>query len=70
MDEKQIVGETGTKIKRRLTRNVSRERSENRSSGTMYRKAKFALRAKITASQESSWRGKHQPSTQNKQTKK
>jgi hypothetical protein len=26
------------------------------------KKAKFALRAKITASQESSWRGKHQPS--------
>jgi hypothetical protein len=34
------------------------------------KKAKFALRAKITASQESSWKGKHQPSTQNKQTKK
>jgi hypothetical protein len=36
---------------------------------TIKKKAKFALRAKNTASQESSWRAKHQPSTQNKQTK-
>jgi hypothetical protein len=34
------------------------------------KKAKCALRAKITFSQESSWRGKDQPSTQNKKTKK
>ena len=41
MDEKQIMGEAGTKIKGEeilKLMNISRERSENRSSISIYRK--------------------------------